>query len=134
MFLQIPNNTKIPITIYRIIFCFVDVSREPVLIYLIMSTTEKYKNRGRKIKKATFCLIAPIKSSLKRQINILEIPHPGQCKPVIKCKGQGIAKPVSRLRIKYKIPTVRKIPTVVNNLLILFFIKFRFAFDLSRIN
>lgn len=83
---------------------------------------KKYAKTGSRIKTAGFCLIAPAKSRLKMQINIREIPHPGQCSFVKKLMGQEMAKPVYLFSKKYKTPAVSRTPTAVKNLIIRFFI------------
>ena len=97
MFLSIPKSTNIIINIVTRILChFVSIC-EPVFIYLIITEIVSIKIRGRVINIQALYLKACAKSKLKRDINILEIPHPGQCSFVTKCIGHGIAKPVTLL-------------------------------------
>ena len=53
---------------------------------------------------------AATKSNLSKDINILEIPHPGQCRSVIKLNTHGIPQPVKRTKNAYTVPAPKTIP------------------------
>ncbi len=94
---------------------------EPVFTYSKDLNKYSAKAKGRNTRTNRLYLAALTISNLRSEINIRDIPQPGQSFPVTKLKMQGIAMSVSIENAAYNSPAIRTIEVFLNILIKRFF-------------